>query len=244
MSCSPVAVFEQAVSTPLQRCPSIHLLIPIEEHPLRLGSFVQGDHVPGVPLYCLLCSSTRDIYQAPGESGIGLELCKQPLFLFLQWWRRWDLERSSSLPKAFTAPVRCYSSKKDMSVLQGWRNSDKDWKCPLSSEWQRHSWSHIDRNTGTWKPREIWVGASRYPLPPWPSWWGSNVGCSCGKVRILQIRKFWTEGVCPQFACYPYSSLSLPNAPILSIDAPLTQDHPSHMEDLSKLTTGCSLVDP
>lgn len=44
MSCSPVTLFEQAVSAPLQRFsgPSIHLLIPIEEHPLRLGSFVQG----------------------------------------------------------------------------------------------------------------------------------------------------------------------------------------------------------
>lgn len=139
-------------------------------HPDRRASFetwefCTRDHVSGVPLDCLLCSSTRDIYQAPGESSIGLKLCKQPLFLFLQWWRSWDLERSSSLPKAFTAPVRCYSSKKDMSVLQGWRNSDKDWKCPLSSEWQRHSWSHIDRNTGTWKPREIWVGASR--TIPW-----------------------------------------------------------------------------
>lgn len=256
MSCSPVALFEQAVSTPLQRCPSIHLLIPIEEHPLRLGSFVQGTMFLECPCTVYYVHLQGTFIRLQGNQASGWSFVNNPSFYSCNGGGAeiWNVQVACLRPLQPLLDVihprrTCQSCKVEETVTRIGRAH-----CPLNG-----SVTHEVTLTGTQEhgnPGRFEWGLhgpflehlvrpkSWYPLPPWPSWWGSNVGCSCGKVRILQIRKFWTEGVCPQFACYPYSSLSLPNAPILSIDAPLTQDHPSHMEDLSKLTTGCSLVDP
>lgn len=159
MSCSPVALFEQALSAPLQRWsgPSIHLLILREEHHLRLGSFVQGTAFQECPGTIHYVHQQGMFIRLQGNQASGWSSVNNPSFCSCNGGRAeiWKVQVACPRPLQplldAIHPRTCQSCKAEGTV-KGVGSAH----CPLNG-----SVTHEVTLTGTWKHREIWVGASR-----------------------------------------------------------------------------------